>query len=121
MIRRNEGLTKTYNRFHEPTETAPDIIRLRELHAAMDTAVLEAYGWADLAKRAKPENLDETSEDDHKYQGRYFWPASFRDEVLAQLLKLNAKRAEDERRAGLTPVAAEEDEEESSADDSEAA
>ncbi|MEI6396122.1 MAG: hypothetical protein WCT12_34080, partial [Verrucomicrobiota bacterium] len=38
MVRNNEGLTKTYNRFHDPEETAPDILRLRDLHAAMDRA-----------------------------------------------------------------------------------
>jgi hypothetical protein len=42
MIARNEGMTKTYNRFHDRSETADDIERLRELHAAMDRAVLEA-------------------------------------------------------------------------------
>ena len=68
MVARNEGMTKTYNRFHEPTETAEDIQRLRELHAAMDRAVLEAYGWHDLAARAAPIFLDETNEDDHTYR-----------------------------------------------------
>ena len=48
MIRNNEGLTKTYNRFHDPDERSPDILKLRELHAAMDRAVLDAYGWTDL-------------------------------------------------------------------------
>src|SRR5690348_7207787 len=48
MIAYNEGLTRTYNRFHNPTERAPDIQRLRELHHAMDVAVLRAYGWDDL-------------------------------------------------------------------------
>ncbi len=47
MVRNNEGLTKTYNRFHDPDEDAPDILKLRELHAAMDRAVLDAYGWTD--------------------------------------------------------------------------
>lgn len=37
--------------------------RLRELHAAMDRAVLEAYGWHDLAARAAPIFLDESNED----------------------------------------------------------
>jgi hypothetical protein len=48
MTRNNEGLTKTYNRFHDPDERSPDILKLRELHAAMDRAVLDAYGWTDL-------------------------------------------------------------------------
>ncbi len=30
MIRNNEGLTKTYNRFHDPNERSPDILKLRE-------------------------------------------------------------------------------------------
>ena len=50
MVRHNEGLTKTYNRFHDPHETSPDILQFRALHAAMDRAVLEAYAWHDLVE-----------------------------------------------------------------------
>jgi hypothetical protein len=103
MVARNEGMTKTYNRFHNPSESAEDIQRLRELHAAMDRAVLEAYGWRDLAARAAPIFLDETTEDDHTYQGRLFWPSDFRDEVLARLLALNAERHAEEVRLGIAP------------------
>jgi hypothetical protein len=103
MIARNEGLTKTYNRFHDRNETSDDIARLRELHAAMDRAVLEAYGWHDLAERAVPIFLDEDNEDDHTYQGRLFWPSDFRDEVLARLLALNAERHAEEVRLGIAP------------------
>jgi hypothetical protein len=101
MVARNEGMTKTYNRFHDRTETAEDIQRLRALHAAMDRAVLEAYGWHDLAARAGPIFLDETNEDDHTYQGRLFWPSDFRDDVLARLLALNAERHAQEVRLGI--------------------
>jgi hypothetical protein len=97
MVARNEGMTRTYNRFHDRRETTADIIRLREVHAEMDRAVLRAYGWDDLAQRAEPQFLDETNEDDHKYQGQLFWPAEVRDEVLARSLALNAKRAAAER------------------------
>ncbi len=103
MIVHDEGLTKTHNRFHDRSETAEDIRRLRELHAAMDRAVLEAYGWDDLAVRAAPVFLDETNEDDHTYQGRLFWPSDFRDEVLARLLALNADRHVEEVRLGIAP------------------
>jgi len=48
MTERQQGLTNTYNRFHDRDETSPDIIRLRALHDAMDRAVLDAYGWTDL-------------------------------------------------------------------------
>jgi hypothetical protein len=103
MISRNEGMTKTYNRFHDRSETADDIERLRELHAAMDRVVFEAYGWPDLAARAEPIFLDETNEDDHTYQGRLFWSSDFRDEVLARLLALNAERHAEEVRLGIAP------------------
>jgi hypothetical protein len=103
MVERNEGMTKTYNRFHDPDERSEDIVRLRELHAEMDRAVLRAYGWDDLADRAGPIFLDETNEDDHTYQGRLFWPSAFRDEVLARLLALNAERHAEEVGLGTAP------------------
>ncbi|MCC6781157.1 MAG: N-6 DNA methylase [Hyphomicrobiales bacterium] len=103
MVARNEGMTKTYNRFHDPDERSEDIVRLRELHAEMDRAVLRAYGWDDLGARAEPIFLDETNEDDHTYQGRLFWPSAFRDEVLARLLALNAERHAEEVRLGIAP------------------
>jgi hypothetical protein len=103
MIARSEGMTKTYNRFHDPSERSEGIVRLRELHVAMDRAVLEGYGWQELAALAEPVFLDETSEDDHTYQGRLFWSSAFRDEVLARLLSLNAERHAEEVRLGIAP------------------
>src|SRR5262249_5670388 len=32
MVTNNEGLTKTYNRFHDPHERSPEIKKLHELH-----------------------------------------------------------------------------------------
>ena len=51
----------------------------------------------------RPNSSTEANEPDHRYQGRLFWPAAFRDEVLARLLDLNRARAEEERRLGLSP------------------
>ena len=48
MVQNNQGLTDTYNRFHDPHEDDPAILKLRELHSQMDRAVLNAYGWQDL-------------------------------------------------------------------------
>jgi hypothetical protein len=48
MVENDEGLTRTYNRFHDPYESDPEIARLRDLHADMDGAVLAAYGWDDI-------------------------------------------------------------------------
>ena len=116
MVRNNEGLTKTYNRFHDPDERSPDILELRRLHAEMDRAVLEAYGWDDLATTATCEFLldyeDDEDDDDapstrrqKKKPWRYRWPDDFRDEVLARLLELNKQRAEQERLSGLASAA----------------
>jgi hypothetical protein len=48
MVSNNEGLTSTYNRFHDPSENSPDLLELRRLHGEMDQAVLAAYGWSDV-------------------------------------------------------------------------
>jgi len=110
MVRNNEGLTKTYNRFHDPDEPSADIQRLRDLHAAMDRAVLDAYGWTDL--RPTCAFLLDYEDDDGDDEGtapsgrrrkkpwRHRWPDEVRDEVLARLLQLNRDRAEQERLAG---------------------
>lgn len=119
MVRNNEGLTKTYNRFHDPSEMSPDIIKLRELHAAMDQAVIDAYGWTDLKPTCEFLLDYEDEEDDvgvqplgcsgqaeawtptrRKKPWRYRWPDDLRDEVLARLLALNQDRAQQEALAG---------------------
>jgi hypothetical protein len=117
MAKNNEGLTKTYNHFHTPAETSPDIIKLRELHAAMDRAVLDAYGWTDLQPTCEflldyeDEEDDEPSPQPSRGRGRkkpwrYRWPDDFHDEVLARLLELNKKRAEEEALSGQAAEAA---------------
>jgi len=50
MAQSQEGLTKLYNRFHSPEfQHDSQILRLHELHGAMDRAVLLAYGWSDIS------------------------------------------------------------------------
>jgi hypothetical protein len=49
MVTNNEGLTSTYNRLHDPSETSPELLELRRLHGEMDQAVLQAYGWSDVS------------------------------------------------------------------------
>ncbi|CAC5339827.1 MULTISPECIES: Eco57I restriction-modification methylase domain-containing protein [Planktothrix] len=93
MLTRQEGLTKTYNRFHNPDEQSPDIIKLRELHVEMDQAVAVAYGWDDLAL---DHNFHETK------QGiRYTISEAARREILDRLLQLNHQRYAEEVEAGL--------------------
>jgi hypothetical protein len=95
------GLTKTYNRFHDPDETAPDIVRLRQLHVAMDEAVAAAYGWGDpSAGSGQALSLDHGWHETR--QGlRYTISAPARREILARLLELNHQRYAEEVAAGL--------------------
>ena len=93
MKTRWEGLTATYNRFHNPKETAPDIQKLRDLHIQMDNAVAQAYGWTDL----------DLNHDFHETrQGvRFTISETARREVLDRLLRLNHERYAEEVAQGL--------------------
>jgi hypothetical protein len=93
MRDRQEGLTKTYNRFHDPNETADDIQKLRELHIEMDREVANAYGWQDL----------DLGHDFHttKQGIRFTISETARREVLDRLLELNHQRYAEEVAQGL--------------------
>ncbi len=105
MVRNDEGLTKIYNRFHDPDDRDQEIVKLRELHAAMDRAVLDAYGWTDLPLDCEfllDYDVDEEEWGKKKKPYRYRWPDVVRDEVLVRLIELNAARAKEEIRSGAT-------------------
>jgi hypothetical protein len=109
MLANDEGLTKTYNRFHDPDERDPGILELRELHAAMDRAVLEAYGWSDVPTDCEflldYEDDEEGESTRRKKPWRYRWPDDVHDEVLARLIELNAQRAAAEERSAAAAAA----------------
>ena len=99
MIRNDKGLTGIYNRFHDPYEDDLEITRLRDLHASMDRTVLDAYGWTDIPTYCEfllDYEIDEEEWGNRKKPYRYRWPDDVRDEVLARLLQLNARRSADE-------------------------
>ena len=103
MKHSDQGLTKTYNRFHDPLEDDPAILKLRQLHAAMDREVLNAYGWVDIRTDCDfiPKHSADEEEPANGVQAvRYRWPDPVRDEVLGRLLELNAERAARQRRRG---------------------
>jgi len=110
MVANDEGLTKTYNRFHDPEESSTGIVKLRERHAAMDRAVLDAYGWTDIPTNCEflldYEVDDEEGASRRKKPWRYRWPNDVHDEVLARLLALNAERAAEEQRSGAAAAGA---------------
>jgi hypothetical protein len=93
MKTRQEGLTKTYNRFHDPGEKSADIKRLRALHVEMDQVVAAVYGWSDLdlGHGFHPTKQGE----------RYTLSEPARRTVLDRLLALNHQRYEEEVKASL--------------------
>ena len=93
MLDRQDGLTKTYNRVHDPDEHADDIARLRELHVELDYAVRDAYGWTDLDLG---HGFHET-----RFGTRFTFAPAPRQEVLDRLLELNHERYAEEVRQGL--------------------
>jgi hypothetical protein len=92
MLDRREGLTKTYNRVHDPDEHADDIVRLREIHVDLDYAVRDAYGWDDL-------ELDHGFHET-RFGTRFTFAPGPRQEVLDRLLELNHERHAAEASAG---------------------
>lgn len=93
MLARQEGLTKTYNRFHNSSEASSDIQELRHLHVEMDQEVAAAYGWTDL-------ELGHGFHDT-KQGVRFTISETARREVLQRLLKLNHERYAEEVKQGL--------------------
>ncbi len=89
------GLTKLYNRFHDPDEDESRIQELRDLHRQIDEAVTEAYGWDDLNLEHGFHEVDYLPEND-----RVRWTISekARLEVLRRLARLNKERYEEVRR-----------------------
>jgi hypothetical protein len=117
------GLTKTYNRFHDPNDTAIDIQQLRELHIQMDYAVMKAYGWLDLVMGNgelvmgngaitnhqspitdyQPTITNPLNHNFHQTkQGlRFTISETARRDILDRLLALNHQRYAEEVKAGL--------------------
>lgn len=87
MAAENVGLTVTYNRLKDPQDRDARILRLREYHQALDRAVLDAYGWADIEV---PPYCPLTDDDKKRLE-------RFEDTIIDRLFELNAKRAAEER------------------------
>jgi hypothetical protein len=93
MLARNLGLTKTYNLLHNPDCQDEDIVRLRELHAEMDRAILACYGWQDI-------DPGHGFHENERGQTRYTVSPEARREMLRRLLELNLKVAAEEEASG---------------------
>ena len=96
MTRRGLGLTKLYNLVNDASvsdSADPDVATIRRLHVDLDRAVVEAYGWADVA----------TGHGFHEFRRMLRWTvsASARAELLDRLLEENHRRAAQE---GTSPT-----------------
>jgi hypothetical protein len=94
MLRRDLGLTKLYNLVNDAASCAADdkdVARMRALHVDLDLAVLDAYGWSDIAP----------SHGLHAFRKMQRWTVSSaaRVEILDRLLEENHRRAEAEERS----------------------
>jgi hypothetical protein len=96
MLARQAGLTATYNLVHNRDCMDVDIAELREIHRAIDEAVVRAYDWDDLLASGLDHGFHETR------QGpRYTIGSAARQEILDRLLELNHERYAAEVTAGL--------------------
>ena len=94
-----EGLTNTYNRFHQPECDLSGIIKLRELHAEMDQAVAALYGWSDLklvygwvdhyTHRQISDLVKTQRSGQQEVKTRYTFVPEVKEEVLLRLKRLN--------------------------------
>lgn len=99
-----EGLTATYNRFHDPHCKLEGILSLRDLHAELDQAVINAYGWTDL--QAAYQWLDQYSglpltisnypqaKLSKDLRPRWMFTPELRSELLRRLVILNQEYSE---------------------------
>lgn len=89
MRSKSEGLTKTYNRFHDQQCFDGDIQRLRELQIQLDCAVLESHQWSDI----DPGHGFHST----KQGVRFTISENARRKVLDRLLALNHQRHAEEK------------------------
>jgi hypothetical protein len=86
MRRRSLGLTKLYNMVNDPRIVGDeDVDKVREMHAIIDAATIDSYGWGDLT----------TDHGFHEYRQMVRWTISpgARIELLDRLLQENLHRA----------------------------
>lgn len=102
MMTRQEGLTKTYNFFHDPMCTDEDILEMRRLHAAMDEAVLACYGWEDI-------ELGHDFYPNDRGKVRFMPARSAQREMFIRLIELNQSIAAEEAEHGLISDEAEDE------------
>jgi hypothetical protein len=95
LLRENVGMTRCFNRIHNSAERSTAVQSLRDAHAALDRAVVAAYGWDDLIEKLR-HGFYPTKQGE-----RFTIHPDARAEILARLLALNHQRYAEEVAAGL--------------------
>lgn len=93
MLQLNVGITKLYNKFHDPECNVESIIELRGLHSQIDKAVIDAYGWMDIKLEPDFIEVPYLPENDRV---RFTISEVARLEVLRRLSWLNKDRFDEE-------------------------
>ena len=88
MLGRSWGLTTTYNHVHDPDCHDAPVQDLRDLHVAIDEAVMRAYGWEDLDLKIGHHPT--------KIGVRWTVSKEARFELLDRLLEENQRRYQEE-------------------------
>jgi hypothetical protein len=96
MLRRQSGLTATYNLVNDPACQDDDIVELRAIHRSIDEAVCRAYGWDDLLAGGLDHGFHDLGR-----ETRYTVGPAVRQEMVDLLLELNHARYAEEVAAGL--------------------
>lgn len=89
------GLTPLYQAMHSAAQSQKCLTPLRDAHAALDRAVVAAYGWDDLIEKLR-HGFYPTKQGE-----RFTIHPDARAEILARLLALNHQRYAEEVAAGL--------------------
>ncbi len=88
-LRSGEALTAKEKQIHDQGL----VTLLRQIHDELDAAVLEAYGWQDLAEPRSPERESK--------EARVLENAAPEQELLTRLVSLNHARAAEEKRGHI--------------------
>ena len=96
MMDRDFGLTKTYNLYHDSRCQDQDIKQLRSIHADMDRAALDCYGWRDM-------DLGHGFYKTARGQTRFTLSPQAYQQVLHRLLVLNSEQSTTSPHRGLRP------------------
>jgi len=99
MLRRSLGLTKLYNLINDSAlvdSADTDVARLRQIHVALDQAVLASYGWTDV----------DLCHGFHEYRKMERWTVGpvARVEILDRLLEENHRRGAATKTLSHTPT-----------------